>query len=219
MLITLAEYKTIYGISDNSQDAQILAYLPIIEDEIVSYCNNEFLNSDITFSGSFVPTITTGPVYTLVCALGGIAAIGFAAGDQFKLSGTVRNDGRLTGTIFADTVITVSDILVAEAAVNAEIVLIQYPKALKIYAARMISYQLAHGNDAGLQSESIKSYSYSRASGGASDAGYPAEILHGLDKWRNIKTGRGQIKEHFIDRRGNFIPATIAPGHVRTPNI
>lgn len=215
MLLTLAGYKTIYGISDNSQDAQISAYLPMIEAEIVEYCNNEFLNKDITFSGAFVPTVSAGPVYTLVCALGGISDVSFASGDQFKLSGTVRNNGRLTSTNFSDTVITVSDELVGEDEVDATVTLIQYPAGLKMYAARMVAYQLAHGNDAGLTSESIKSYSYSRASGGSGDAGYPMEILKGLDKWRLIKTGRGQIREQFIDRRGNWVGGIIDSNSVR----
>ena len=216
-LLTLSDYKIIYGITDTdaTRDAQITAYLPMVEAEIIEYCNNEFLNKDITFSGSFVPTVSTGPVYTLVCSAGGIAAIKFANGDQFKFDGSVRNDGRLTSTTFTDTVITVSDTLVAESACDASITLIQYPAGLKMYAARMVAYQLAHGNDAGLQSETIKSYSYSRASGGASDAGYPSEILHGLDKWRNIKTGRGQRREQFIDRRGNYVATVITDTSIR----
>jgi hypothetical protein len=206
-LLTLAEYKTIFGISDTdaTRDARINAYLPMIESEIVNYCNNEFLNRDIAFSGSFVPTVAAGPVYTLVCALGGISAIGFSAGDQIKLDGTVRNDGRLTTTVIADTVVTISDALVTESAVDAKITLIQYPAGLKMYAARMVAYQLAHGNDAGIQSESIKSYSYSRASGGSSDAGYPEEILKGLDKWHFVKTGRGSKREQYVDRRGTWV--------------
>jgi len=211
-LLTLSEYKTIYGIDDvdATRDAQITAYLPMIEADIVMYCNNEFINSDIIFSGSISPTVSAGPVYTLVCSSGGISASGFSDGDQIKLSGTTRNDGRLTATTIADTTITVSDIIVAEPAIYASIVLIQYPSGLKMYAARMVAYQLAHGNDAGIQSETIKSYSYSRSNGGSYDAGYPAEILHGLDKWRNIKTGHGSKREQFVDRRGTWVADKLA---------
>ena len=210
-LLTLAQYKTIYGIidTDATRDAQISAYLPMIEAEIVEYCNNEFLNKDITFSGAFVPTVSAWPVYTLVCALGGISDVSFSSGDQFKLSGTVRNNGRLTSTTFSDTVITVSDELVGEDEVDATITLIQYPAGLKMYAARMVAYQLAHGNDAGIISESIKSYSYSRANGGSADAGYPVEILRGLDRWRSVKIGRGRRVDHYIDKRGSWVPDEV----------
>jgi len=210
-IITLAGYKTLMGITDTdaTRDARISAMIPQIEADIVEYCNNDFTNPDITFTGDFVPTVSAGPVYTLVCSDGGISAVSFASGDQFVLSGTVRNDGRLTSTTFADTVVTVSDVLVAEAEVSATITLIQYPAGIQIYAARMIAYQLSHMADAGLVSESISKYSYSRASGGASDAGYPQEILRGLDRWRYVKVGRGRRIEHYTDRRGTFIPAEI----------
>jgi len=211
-VITLAQYKALYQITstDATRDAAISAYIPLVEADIVRICNNEFLNTDIVFSGSFVPTVAGGPVYTLVCALGGIVTAGFSSGDQFKLEGTVRNDGRLTSTVVADGVITVSDVLVAESAVTAEITLIQYPAGLYMYAARMIAYQMAHGNDAGLTGESIKSYSYSRASGGASDAGYPQEIVAGLTRsFGYVKVGRGRRLEHYTENRGSFTPSEI----------
>ena len=214
MITTLAEVKKILNISDNSQDDQISALIPMVENDIVAYTNTQFTNSNITFSGSFVPTAAAGPVYTLVCALGGISAIPFAIGDQIKLFGTVRNDGRFSIKLLSDTVVTVNEPLVGEDAVTASITLIQYPVGLNLYAIRMISYLLKHGDDAGIQSESIKSYSYSRAASG-SDAGYPAEILKGLDRYRLVKTGRGQIREQFIDRRGNYVGQVISPNDIR----
>jgi len=215
MITTLAEVKTILNISDNSQDIQIAALIPFVEDDIVRYTNNDFTNKNITFSGSFVPTVAAGPVYTLVCALGGISAISFAAGDQIKLYGTVRNDGRLSIKSLADTIVTINEPLVTEAAVEASITLIQYPVGLNLYAVRMISYLLKHGDDAGIQSESIKSYSYSRAASSGGDAGYPIEILKGLDRYSFVKTGRGQKREVFIDRRGNFVGAILSDDDIR----
>jgi hypothetical protein len=210
-IITLTEYKQLMGEVDvdTTRDARISALIPQIEADIVAHCNNDFTNPDIAFTGDFVPTVSSGSIYTLVCSDGGISDISFANGDQFVLSGTIRNDGRLTSTTFADTVITVSDVLVAEAEVSASITLIQYPAGLQIYAARMIAYQLSHMSDAGITSESIGKYSYSRASGGSSDAGYPNEILRGIDRWKNIKVGRGRRVEHYTDKRGTFIPVEI----------
>jgi len=210
-LITLAQYKTLMGITstDATRDACISALIPQIEQEIVEYCNNQFTNSDIKFTGDFTPTVSSGPVYTLVCSDGGISAVSFAAGDTILLDGTVRNVQRLTGTIFADTVVTVTEPLVAEAEVSATITLVQWPAGLQIYAARMIAYQLSHMGDAGLTSEHISKYSYTRASGGAADAGYPQEILRGLDRWKYLKVGRGRRIEHYTDKRGDYIPSEI----------
>lgn len=210
-IITLAQYKTLMGIADvdATRDARIAALIPQIEQEIVDYCNNQFTVSGITFTGKFTPTVAAGPVYTLVCTGGGISAISFASGDTILLDGTVRNDGRYTATNFSDTVITVSEQLVGETEVSASVTLVKWPAGLQVYAARMISYQLAHMGDAGVTSETIKSYSYSRANGGSADAGYPVEILRGLDRWRSVKIGRGRRVDHYIDKRGSWVPDEV----------
>ena len=211
-VITLAQYKVLMGVTDTdaTRDARVTAFIPEIESEIIQICNRDFLNDDITFTGNFVPTVAAGPVYTLVCALGGIAAVSFAAGDTILLEDTVRNNGRYTGAIIADGVVTVTEALVAEAAVDATITLVQFPAGLQMYAARMIAYQLAHSDDAGLTGESIKSYSYSRASGGAADAGYPQEIINGLRRsYGFVKTGLGKRRGHYNDHRGSFVGAVI----------
>jgi hypothetical protein len=209
-IITLAGYKVLMGITDTdaTRDARISAMIPQIEAFIVSYCNNDFTNPDITFTGDITPTVSAGPVYTLACADGGITTAGFASGDCFVLSGTKRNDGRLTSTTIADTLVTVSDVLVAEAEVSATIKLIQYPLGVQYIAARMISYQLKHGDDAGLSGEHIGSYSYTMRESGQG-GGYPADILGGLGEWRYLKVGRGRRIEHYNDKRGTFIPGEI----------
>jgi hypothetical protein len=210
-IITLVQYKSLMGVVDvdASRDARITALIPQIEADIVENCNTDFTNPDISFTGDFVPTVSSGPVYSLICADGGISDVSFSTGDQFVLSGTVRNDGRLTSTGFSDTTVTVSDVLVGEAEVSATITLIQYPAGIQMYAARMIAYQLAHMGDAGITSESIGKYSYSRESGGTV-GGYPREIMDGLKRaYGFIKVGRGRILEHYTDKRGSFIPAEI----------
>jgi hypothetical protein len=45
-LTTLSEVKTLLGITDTASDTRITAYLPIIEDEIIEFCNNDFLDDD-----------------------------------------------------------------------------------------------------------------------------------------------------------------------------
>ena len=41
-VITLAEYKTLAGITGNDKDAQITALIPLIEDDIIAICNYDF---------------------------------------------------------------------------------------------------------------------------------------------------------------------------------
>ena len=73
---------------------------------------------------------------------------------------------------------------------------------LQIYLAKMVSYQIYHANDSGIKGESIGNYSYTRESAGGGDAGYPAEILRGLNKWKYIKCKFGSFVPHLRDRRG-----------------
>ena len=41
-VITLAEYKTLAGITGIDKDAQITALIPLIEDDIIAICNYDF---------------------------------------------------------------------------------------------------------------------------------------------------------------------------------
>lgn len=41
-VITLAEYKTLRGITDTTQDALISAFIPLVQDDIVQACNYSF---------------------------------------------------------------------------------------------------------------------------------------------------------------------------------
>ena len=211
-LITLAQWKTLLGVTstDATRDARITALLPYLEDDIVTYCNNDFLNTDVAFSGNFVLTVPGGTTYTLTCALGGISDTSLAIGDNILLEGTIRNDGRYTIATVSDTVITVTEAITAESAIDAEVTLIAWPVGLKLYAARMISYQVDHMADAGITGEVIKSYSYTRRQyGEMADPGYPQELTRGLDRWRLLKTGHAQVRTHYSDKRGTWTGSVI----------
>lgn len=41
-VITLAEYKTLRGITVSTYDAQISALIPIVQDEIIQFCNQDW---------------------------------------------------------------------------------------------------------------------------------------------------------------------------------
>ena len=41
-VITLAEYKTLAGITGTDQDARISAFIPLVEDDIIAICNYDF---------------------------------------------------------------------------------------------------------------------------------------------------------------------------------
>lgn len=204
MIATLAEIKAILGISDNSKDTQINTLIPMVESDLIVYCNNLFLDTDIRFSGSCsITKIST--TYKIECAGGGMDLTGFAIGDTILLQGSLRNDKYYTISGINANYIQVSESVVAESARDMQLTLTSFPSALKIYISKMISYQMNHANDSGITSESIGNYSYSRGSN-SGDAGYPSEILKALDKWRKVSTKLGSIVEMFRDYRGYTKP-------------
>jgi hypothetical protein len=207
-VITLAAYKTLNGITstDATRDARISALIPEVEAYIVEYCNNAFTNPDIEVSGTMTTTAAAGPVYTLGLAAGGFTASGMVSGDDIAFTGSKRNDGRFTISSVADTALTVAEAVTTESAsFDGVVKLVQYPNGLKLVASRMISYQLDHMADAGMQSENIGKYSYSRQASTNAD-GYPDEILKALNKWRYARVGVGIKREHYNDNRGSYIP-------------
>ncbi len=206
-VITLAQYKTLLGVTDTdaTRDARIEALIPLIEADIVEICNNTFTIPEVAFSGDITPD-ETGGVYTFGCADGGMDDVDFAVGDQIYTSSFNRtsNNGRFAITVIADTAITVTEALTDEDEVSgASLTLVQWPSGVRMYAAQMISHLLLHMDDQGLTGESIKSYSYSRE---ANVSGYPNAIVSGLKRgWGFVKVGRGRRVAHYIDKRGTFI--------------
>ena len=207
MIASLAKVKAILGITDTAQDTRINALIPLVENDIVEYCNNSFRNPNIYYSGS-ITIGATGSTYSLTCADGGMDDLSWVANDYIDIEGSTRNDGFKTIATIADTVITTAEPLIAETAKAITIWLVQFPAGLELYFARMIGYLLKHGDDAGITSESIGSYSYSR-NGTGSSAGYPDEILKGLNRWQYLSVGRGRRVAHVYDARGTYIPDEI----------
>lgn len=207
-VITLAQYKTLLGITDvdATRDARIEALIPQVEQDIVDYCNNPFRNTDVVYSGDVTPD-ETGGAYSFNGTA--FTDVEFAAGDIIEVVGTIRNDGRFTISTITATKITVSEIVVDEAEVEVLIYLVQFDTAVRLYAARMIAYQIEHMANAGLNSETIKTYKYTRQE--KDSFFYPQEILTGLNKWRYIKTGRGSRIAQYNERRGTFVGGEIAP--------
>jgi hypothetical protein len=213
MIASLAQIKSILGYTDTTYDSRITTLLPMIEAEIIEYCNNNFLNVSITFDGDCTIT-ASGGVYKIVCADGGMDDVGFAVSDTVYIAGSNRNDGYVTISAISDGEITIAEPLIAEStAVGISLTLALFPAALTVYLARMIGYQIKHAEDAGISSESIGKYSYSRKDSNGGDMGYPQEILKGLDKWKFVRVGRGQKLEHYNENRGSWIPANITGGN------
>jgi hypothetical protein len=202
MIATLAEIKSILGYTDTTQDARISRLLPMVENEIVTYCNNTFRHTSIYFSGEITCTVSAGPAYSLICPDGGMDEAELMAGDTIYISGSNRNDGYYTISAITSTQISLMEPIASQAAADIILYLVDIPAGLKIYIAKMIAYQINHAGDEGITGESIGNYSYSRKDGGTADAGYPAELLRGLDKWKHMTLKCGAVRQQYRDYRG-----------------
>jgi hypothetical protein len=214
MIASLATVKSILGYTDTTHDARITTMLPIVEADLIEYCNNRFLNTDISFGGSCTITASAG-VYKIVCADLGMDEVSFAENDIVYLDGSTRNDGYYTISAIAAGEITIAEALVAQATASGmTLSLAEFPQAIQLSFARMIGYQVEHANDAGMQSEHIGKYSYSRQASTNAD-GYPDEILKALNKWRNVSVPKGVRRDQYNDRRGSWVPGKISDNWVR----
>jgi hypothetical protein len=203
-ILTLAEAKAFLKITDTDadRDAQISAFIPAVEDDIAAICNTRFRNTSVSFSGDIAIT-GVGSTYTLTCSDGGISDIAFAVGDYIDLEGSERNDGYYTIATLADIAVTTTEALVTEAEASLEFYLVQWPHAVRMIAARMIAYQLDMIGSAGVTSERILDYSYTRGDG--TDLGYPLPIIKALQRFGFMKCGFGVKRRKYIDKRGAFL--------------
>ena len=85
-----------------------------------------------------------------------------------------------------------------------------WPEGIKLYAAKMISYQMESlSGSQSKQSESIDGYSYTLAE---ITGGYPRSIEEGLkSKWGRVSAKTTSAFLHYRDRRGQT-PCNIAGG-------
>jgi hypothetical protein len=190
-VMTAAEVKTLLGISGTTYDAQIAAYLPIIQSHILEYCgigrfrdeNKQIITATIAFveGGLSADTITDS-------AEGFVDIAEFEAGMDIYVECSLSNDGAYTiGTVAAGTItLDTGDDVVDEAAGGlVKISRIRWPKAIKKFAAQMIWENISAVKSGNVKSESIGDYSVTYD--GAGFGGYSNSVLAGLNTWRTVR--------------------------------
>lgn len=123
-VITLAEAKTLLQITDTTKDALITALIPIIEDEIREYTNQEWTDAPDT------------PIWQ---------------------------------------------------------------NWMKLPVSRMIGFNLNKNAGNGLRSESIGTYSYTKA---AMSGSYPTEIMNAFDKVKVARIQQPKKRQQYREMRG-----------------
>jgi hypothetical protein len=185
VIITRAEVKTLLGITDTSKDALIDALLPLVQDDLINYCNQHFdkaaLDSDgLEYPGGITVSFTAS-TKTVTDTAGGLP---FSAGQNVYIEGSRFNDGHYTIVTAADGSFTVSESLTDETAgASITIRLVVFPLALKMIMADMLNFKLQL-RDIGVTGENI---SGAISTSFSDDGGtYPPGIFNALNKYKVV---------------------------------
>lgn len=180
-MFSVSEIKTMLQITSTEYDSKIQSYIPVITDNIISHCNNHFLNphfdyflsSNIVFDDSKIQLTNIGN-YELV------------AGDYIRVYGSLRNDNTfLIGSVSTDYLTidsTFNSIENEDLNKSVLISLCKYPQALKLTFSQMVGYKLENYK-AGIVSKQIDDYSYTLEKDLVS--GYPKSIMSDLNNFKH----------------------------------
>jgi hypothetical protein len=203
-MVSLSNVKAFLRIADTdaTRDALISLLIPIVYADIVEECNNKFVAPDYDISSTAIYFDVTGTTYKVLKDDGGFTAMAYPTGGNIIVSGSRLNDGIFTISAQSDTYLTTTEAIVDELQTTetypVRVDLCAFPKPLELIASRMIGYQLANSNSAGIESMKLGNYSETRK---ISSGGYPDELLRSLNNWKNMRTGRGTIQWHMNENR------------------
>lgn len=178
MIATLAEIKLLLQISDTTYDTLLALEIECVQNFIMNYCKNSFLNG---FVKSYDTLVFTGNSITSSENL--FLTDKFLTG-SYKITGSDFNDGWVTVSNVQAGTLTVSETLRSETCTNeVSLYLVDFPKELKMVMAKMVGFGI--WNKLGIQSESFSRYSVNYGSG-QNIAGYPDIYINPLNKFRRL---------------------------------
>jgi hypothetical protein len=185
MIATRTEIKTLLQIVSNVNDALIDALIPIVQGEIIDYCNTHFARTILNSSNEEYEGSNTISFTALTKTITDTSSnLPFAAGQDVYIAGSRYNDGHVSLVTAGTGSMVTSEVLYDEVAgADVTIKLVVWPKALKMIVADMIAYKIS-GKENGVVSESISgaiSTNYAKEYGS-----YPETIYTALNKYRVV---------------------------------
>lgn len=190
-IVTLTEVQTLAQISGN--DALITALIPIIEDKIVSHCNNEFIGVYESLNGiSPIVYDYSNTIYfqnsdnSLNDDTNDFTTMNFKANDNIRVYNSLHNDRTFTiDSIAAHKIVLNAINEVKDEAAGNTIVFarVDYPAELKLTAAMMVKFRLQKQGVI-FKSEKIDDYSYTREDQLVN--GYPSSIMSDLTDYCSL---------------------------------
>lgn len=193
MIATLSEIKTLLGISVSTYDSKISLNMPIVENFICKFCNDDFVEYTNRLPSTPRVLIQSNEISfvnstnSLDSATVDLSSYRIAVGDNLRVYGSYHNNKVFTissiasGSIVFDSVNTVKDENYGDYLTIARIV---YPEDLKQVYAFMINFNINKDSLKGLKSETILGYSYTLSDNNKS--GYPDSAISELYNYRKI---------------------------------
>lgn len=182
-VLTSANCKTLLQITGSGYDTVIAALIPVVQDDIVQYCKNRFLNGRVYVSGSGIAFTNSDPD-TITDSDSQFVTAHFTDGMDIYVENSYNNDGIYeVDTVAAGTLTLASgESLTAEDTGERIITIIKvkFPDALQMTASKMVYWNMKKQGIRGLKSFSLGDYSESYDA----DGGYPKGLLAELNRYR-----------------------------------
>jgi hypothetical protein len=179
MIVTVANCKTLLGITSSTYDSLLALEIPMIQEAIIQFLKRYF-KSDLDYSSKTISFSGT----TISDSASQFNVEGLLIGD-YMIQGSKYNDGFVTVSVVASGALTTSETLVTETA--GETILLTrvvFPKELQLIASKMVGYNIF--NKYGAISESISRYSVTYGQAQNNILGYPDSLTGGLLKYRRV---------------------------------
>ena len=201
MIVTLAQAKALLQITSATYDAVIQSLIPIVEDDVIRYCNTAWEDKYIYRASAGNIAMVKGDPDTITDSDSLFVKSGFTADmDIFVSGGNGTNEGVfglatvVAGTLTLDSVNQLVDQDPTDSDANTllsfRISRINWPRGIGLPASQMIWYHVKQGKPTDVVSERIDDYAVTYIGGGNQGGGqmqYPARILDGLNKFRIAK--------------------------------
>ena len=193
MIVTLAQVKALLQITVTTYDTVIQSLIPIVEDDVVRYCNTAFQDKYIYSEGSALAAVRGDPD-TITDSQSNWVKFGFLAGMDVYLEGgngtnlnAYQVDSVAAGTL---TLASVNKLISQDIDDTDDQPLgvmrvsrINWPRGIEWPAAQMIWYNVKTPAATDIASERIDDYAVTYAKGG-SQGQYPQRTLSLLNKYR-----------------------------------
>lgn len=194
MIATLAEIKTLLGITASTYDTQIKANIPIIEQAICDYCNNDFTDTRQSYRMGYILAVYTyrstlsfvASTNSINDSASGLTGLNFKAGDSVRVYNSIHNDQIFTiKTVAAGSIVfeDIDTVVNESAGTSILMARLLWPKPLKNVVADMVRFKVISKINPVLKSESIDDYSYTANTDEFAN-GFPKTLMQSLNKYR-----------------------------------